>query len=247
MTTIAGIRCVEVTTGPSTAAVDLGVLLMHGYGADPSQFTDIVNMLLSVAPALKQKRIRWVFPASPTQDGPAGSEWFPLDIPSWMMAFMGGEQLLAAKLRETPAGIKEASDAIIQLLKELVRTTPGPAGESMRRWCIGGFSQGAMMTVDVASRMDESPGGMLIISGMPMNINQWSAGMAKHKDKGVKVLQLHGQADMTCPFAASGWLRDLVSQGVGKDSVTYHSHSGAHDMGGMTEIKMIAEYVASLM
>ena len=253
MIAIAGMQCVEVHSGGPAdgggggGAVDLGVLLMHGYGADPSQFTQIVDLLVQAQPALRQKRIRWGFPAAPTQNGPAGSEWFPLDIPSWMMAFMGGQDVLAGKLRETPAGIKEASEAVVGLLKELVRTTPaGAAGESLGKWLVGGFSQGAMMTVDVCSRLDESPAGMLILSGMPMNINEWAAGMAKHKDKGVKVLQLHGRADMTCPFAASGWLRDLVGNGVGSSCLTYHAHSGAHDMGGMTEIKMIADYVASL-
>ena len=239
--------CVEVYSGPEAAAVDLGVLLMHGYGADPSQFTQIVDMLLSVHPGLKSKRVRWVFPAAPTQDGPAGSEWFPLNIPSWMMAFMGGQDVLAKKLRETPEGIKEASDAVVGLLKELVRSTPaGAAGDSLGAWLVGGFSQGAMMTVDVCARLEESPAGMLLLSGMPMNINEWAAGMAKHKNKGVKVLQLHGTSDMTCPFTASGWLRDLIASSVGTEMIKYHAHSGAHDMGGMAEIKMIAEYIASL-
>ena len=245
---LAGMHCVEVYSGPQGAAVDLGVLLMHGYGADPSQFTQIVDILVQAQPALKRKRVRWVFPGAPTQDGPAGSEWFPLDIPSWMMAFMGGQDVLAKKLRETPPGMKEASEAVIGLLKELVRTTPaGAAGESISHWLVGGFSQGAMMTVDVCARLEgESPAGMLILSGMPMNINEWAVGMAKHRDKGVKVLQLHGRADMTCPFAASGWLRDLIGNGVGSSMMQYHAHSGAHDMGGMAEIKMIADYVASL-
>ena len=244
MTTIAGMNCVEVYSGPDATTCSLGVVLMHGYGADPSQFTQVVDILLSAAPALQSTRVRWVFPAAPTQGGPSGSEWFPLDIPSWMMAFMGGQDLLAAKLRETPAGMREASERVIALLDELMATTPG-AG-AMNKWLIGGFSQGAMMTCDVCSRLQQSPAGMLILSGMPMNINEWAAGLAKHKGKGVKVLQLHGTADMTCPFAASRWLRDLIGNGLGTSMVQYHAHTGSHDMGGMAEIKMIADYVASL-
>ena len=61
----------------------------------------------------------------------------------------------------------------------------------------------------------------------------------------MKVLQLHGTSDMTC-LTASGWLRDLLASSVGTEMIKYHAHSGAHDMGGMAEIKMIAEYIASL-
>lgn len=48
------------------------------------------------------------------------------------------------------------------------------------------------------------------------------------KGKDIQVLQLHGSNDMTCPYQASSWLRDLMSASM---NVTYHTHGGAHDMG----------------
>ena len=48
------------------------------------------------------------------------------------------------------------------------------------------------------------------------------------KGKNIQVLQLHGSNDMTCPYQASSWLRDLMSASM---NVTYHTHGGAHDMG----------------
>ena len=182
---VASFKCIEVWSGKHTSdTTSLGVLLMHGYGADPSQFTQVVDILLQANPALANRRIRWVFPASPTQDGPVGSEWFPLDLMGWMGAFMGGNAVLAAKLRDTPAGMNEASEQVIALLAELCKTTNG-AASTLQGWCIGGFSQGAMMTCSVVSRLGladqdrtglgtcTSPAGMLILSGMCMNIEQW--------------------------------------------------------------------------
>ena len=63
---------------------------------------------------------------------------------------MGGD--LAAKLRETPGGIVTATEQIINLLGELISTTDG-AGSTLNGWCIGGFSQGSMMTCSVLSRL----------------------------------------------------------------------------------------------
>lgn len=240
---IANLNCIQVLTGPEsspTSPTNLGVLLMHGYGADPSQFTEITKILLSMQPSLASKRIRWIFPSSPTQDGPVGSEWFPLDMMGWMGAFMGGD--LAAKLRETPGGIVTATEQIINLLGELISTTDG-AGSTLNGWCIGGFSQGSMMTCSVLSRLPltkspltdaqikareifkgvTSPGGALILSGMPMDINSWAAGFQFHQGKNVEVLQLHGQSDMVIPFHSSAWLRDLLKTHM---NVKYHTHSG---------------------
>lgn len=188
-TTIAGFKCIEMRTGADPdGAIDLGVLLMHGLGADPSQFTSVVSIFLQSQPSLATKNIRWIFPGAPTQDGPVGSEWFPLDIMSWMIAFMGGEAVLGAKLREAVPGMNEASESVIRLLGELCSTTSG-AGRSLKGWCVGGFSQGSMMACSVVSRLglaDQdrtmfqdnilSPGGLLILSGMPMNINEWVTG-----------------------------------------------------------------------
>ena len=189
-TTIAGFKCIEMRTGADPdGAIDLGVLLMHGLGADPSQFTSIVTIFLQSQPSLATKNIRWIFPGAPTQDGPVGSEWFPLDIMSWMSAFMGGEAVLGAKLREVVPGMNEASESVIRLLGELCSTSSGGADRSLKGWCIGGFSQGSMMACSVVARLglaDQdrtmfqdnilSPGGLLILSGMPMNINEWVTG-----------------------------------------------------------------------
>ena len=173
--------CVEVYNGPEAAAVDLGVPADARVRGGPFAVHANSRHAALGASWAQEQASEVSFPAAPTQGGPAGSEWFPLDIPSWMMAFMGGQDVLAKKLRETPEGIKEASDAVVGLLKELVRSTPaGAAGDSLGAWLVGGFSQGAMMTVDVCARLEESPAGMLLLSGMPMNINEW-AGMAKHK------------------------------------------------------------------
>lgn len=57
------------------------------------------------------------------------------------------------------------------------------------------------------------------------------------------MLQLHGSNDMTCPYQASSWLRDLMSASM---DVTYHTHGGAHDMGTSVEIQMIASYLEKL-
>ena len=42
----------------------------------------------------------------------------------------------------------------------------------------------------------------------------------------------HGRADPVLPFAGSGWLKELLANGLGADAVTYEAHTGGHDLGG---------------
>jgi phospholipase/carboxylesterase len=79
--------------------------------------------------------------------------------------------------------------------------------------------------------MDESVGGVTMLSGAPIVVDQWAASL-KAKHGGLKVFISHGTSDPVLPFAASGWCRDLLT--AGGAAVTYHEHGGGHDLGTTT-------------
>ena len=71
-------------------------------------------------------------------------------------------------------------------------------------------------------------GGIVAVSGLPLTVDTWS-GWARDHGAALHVWQSHGRSDMLLPFAAAGWLRDLLTQaGV---SLGFEAHGGGHDMG----------------
>lgn len=62
-----------------------------------------------------------------------------------------------------------------------------------KRIVIGGFSQGAMLTTDVALHLPEPPAALLVLSGTYVAEPVWKPLVANRK--GLKVLQQHGTND----------------------------------------------------
>jgi phospholipase/carboxylesterase len=230
--TIGGFEC-EIVGDLSTQA-DLVVVFFHGYNASAAGFADLAHEF-GRHPNLVERapRIRWVFPQAAPKP-----EWWPLDLMKWQMAMMSGQAEVAKMLRETPEGLPEASERA----KALVAAVEAWAGVPTSKVCVGGFSQGAMMTVEAALSLDKKCAGALVVSGFPIVIEQWAEKCtSKH---GLSVMQTHGRADPLLPFQCAGWLKDLLVNG-GLD-VEFSEHSGAHDLGGPSTVAAIAAFLARL-
>ncbi len=129
----------SVPTGsPDDAQLPL-VFVMHGRGADANDLADI-------APAI-DNGCRFVFPnaARPFEPYPGmtfGFTWFD----GWPPA------------RET---IVESRSRLLAFIGEIVARYPTPAGKII----VAGFSQGAMMALDVGFRTKVQPAGIVVMSG----------------------------------------------------------------------------------
>lgn len=85
-------------------------------------------------------------------------------------------------------------------------------------------------------QLDGDVAGVTMISGAPIVVDQWAGKLKQHS--GMKVFISHGRSDQVLPFAASGWCRDLLTQGGA--NVTYHEHGGGHEVGSSTMTPMVA-------
>jgi phospholipase/carboxylesterase len=81
-------------------------------------------------------------------------------------------------------------------------------GASGERMVLGGFSQGAMLALDVALRSDRPLAGLVLMSGTLLSKNEWSTLMPARR--GLPVLQSHGRQDPLLPFSIAEELRDLM-------------------------------------
>lgn len=179
------------------------VVLLHGFGAPG---TDLVPLWRQVrAPA----GTRWVFPEGLIElsdislFGDARA-WWRIDIARLEAAMAAGK--LRDLSGEEPEGLTEANAAINALLDAVESELNVPGS----RIVLGGFSQGAMLSCDVALRSDRELSGLALMSGTLLARDIWLPRTAARA--GTPVLISHGREDPLLPFALSEQLKDALSE-----------------------------------
>jgi phospholipase/carboxylesterase len=199
------------TFGPADA--ELTVVLLHGFGAAGDDLVPLGAMLARLAGPT-----RFVFPAAPIALGGMygeGRAWWPLDLVKLEAELRAGT--LRDRRSEVPDGLPAARAAMIELLEAL-----SPRGKVV----LGGFSQGAMLALDVALRRDPTPGGLVLMSGTMLAEAEWLPRMAKLA--GVPIAMSHGRQDPLLPFAIADELRGkLIAAGA---RVDWHPFVGGHEI-----------------
>ncbi len=134
---------IELETGPDPRAT---VILMHGLGADGSDFVPIVGELdlSAVGP------VRFVFPNAPRIPVSINSGYV---MPAWY-------DILQDRTQEDEAGLRKSLAAIEEVIAaEKARGIPA------NRIVIAGFSQGCAMALMTALRHKERLAGIVALSG----------------------------------------------------------------------------------
>lgn len=190
---------------PEGATPVLVVILCHGFGAPGTDLVPIAGELIRINADLKD-RVRFVFPEGPLSLDEfgmyGGRAWWQLDVARFMAAVDSGE---FRNLRhETPPGLSAARELLMGLTDKVKHETGLPES----RIVLGGFSQGAMLAIDVSLRLAEPPAAVAVFSGSLLCEEEWQE-LAK-KRRGLKVVQSHGRQDPILPYLAAEWLRDML-------------------------------------
>lgn len=196
----------------------LTIVLLHGYGAPGD---DLVGLAQELG-APPGSRI--VFPEAPLAlEGVLGGgrAWWPIDMARIQVALLTGQ--IDGFLNEVPDGLTESRRAVVELLDVLERDL----GAAPERTVLGGFSQGAMLSLDVALRTERTLAGLVLLSGSLICASEWRPLMPKRR--GMNVLQSHGSSDPILLFPIAEALRDLLREaGLEVDWVPF---KGGHTIG----------------
>jgi len=192
------------------------VVLLHGFGAPGEDLVSLFRVLDVPAGT------RFVFPAAvlslASEGYGAGRAWWRID----MAAIQRGDVRLTTTV---PEGLEVARAAIDGLLDHVETTWNTPAS----RIVLGGFSQGAMLSLDVALRRKTPPKGVALLSGSLIAEPEWRALLATPLAAGARaVFQSHGSLDPILPFSVAEALRDLL-RSAGAD-VTWCPFRGGHEI-----------------
>ena len=221
------------------------VVICHGFGAPGDDLVPLGFELGRAVPKFAQSA-RFVFPQAPLSLDSLGwgdaRAWWMIDMAKLQQAQPTGQQKdpitgryvghddetvqsqFTNQLRdirsERPVGMPEARDQLVQLLIELQAETSLP----WSKFVLGGFSQGAMITVETLRHLPELIGGAILFSGTLMNESEWR--LPAPQLRGLPVVQSHGRSDVILPYSLSLELKALLEeQGA---SVQFVEFSGGH-------------------
>jgi len=193
------------------------VVLLHGFGA-PGDDLVVLGDLLEVPTGT-----RFAFPVAPIplEIWPGARAWWMIDLARYEAIWAGGGDLRSLS-EDEPPGLADARRRIDTMLDEL-QAELTIAGS---RIALGGFSQGAMLALDVALRSDRPLAGLVLLSGTFICRSIWSQRMAARRD--LPVFQSHGVADPLLPFSLAEDLRDAMR--AGGLAVDWLPDGGGHEI-----------------
>lgn len=213
------LQCIQIDSGD---APEIAVVLCHGYGAPGHDLAGIgpewIRLLKRESP-----RVRFVFPAAPhtlAELGmPDGRAWWQLNMARLQLLFE--TQQFDELHTEEPPGMVDSRD----LLCETITAVKSELQGDKTPLVLGGFSQGAMLTMDVATCGDIAPPQALIqFSGTVVRENQWRGGLSRLEN--TTVYQSHGTADPILPFTSAQRLHEMFD-GAGVEN-EFHEFNGPH-------------------
>lgn len=188
---------------PTSGTLKQLVVLLHGYGSDGRD-------LIALGQYWREDFPDALFVAPNAHEAcdiaPTGYQWFALDP----------ERIGSLAPR---AGAETARPIVGQFLQDLwAQTGLGPADT-----VLAGFSQGAMMALDVGLRLTTSLKGIIAFSGMVVTPET----LADEIGSKPPVQLIHGDRDEVVPVAASEAAQPLLA-GLGIDSRLYIARGAGH-------------------
>jgi phospholipase/carboxylesterase len=206
-----GLRTWEVGSGSTP------YLLLHGYSSSPRDwlpFTATVHL---------PNGGRFIFPEGPEEtkppDGPIGGRaWWRFDLASYRPR---GEALPELS-RAAPEGLARSARTVRTLIAEVRDRSRSRPDDTV----LGGFSQGAIVSTEIAFRSDEPMRALIILSGNFVDESAWTPGMPARR--GLPVFIAHGRHDDVLRFESAERLATAMKQAGLR--VTWVPFDGAHEI-----------------
>lgn len=152
---------------------------------------------------------RRLYPQAPWRGVGAHRGWWWLHLEGYVAP---GEKFPDLS-KANPGGIKVAS----RLVRELIVKEKQPL-------ILGGFSQGAMTSAEIAFQTDQELAGLILLSGTTVNEEAWAEHFAGRRS--LPIFIAHGRQDPTLSFAVMERFQQRLKD-FGMD-VTWYPFDGGH-------------------
>jgi phospholipase/carboxylesterase len=195
------------------------VVMLHGMGSRPEDMVSFAER------TDLPEGTRFVFPYAPTATHPpegreGGFLWWSL-----------GEDFADPRRHRYP-GMAVVRRQVIALLDSL----EDEYGVASERIVLGGFSQGAMLAMDVVLHDPRPLAGVVIMSGTFVDEAEWMPLMVNRRD--LRVFQSHGRQDSILLFGPAEELSQrLLANGV---DARFFAFDGEHEVNGEVSQRVAA-------
>lgn len=227
--TIGSLRCLVIDGSDEPR---IPVILCHGYGAPGDDLASLTPHLIEWI-GRDSGKLRFIYPEAPHDLSdvgmPEGRAWWPLNM--GMLQELLQTNRFAELHDEVPPGVNEARETLQKTVTEVLADFPEGTP-----YVLGGFSQGAMLTMDLTLRGEVRPPSMLVqFSGTLICESLWKAKLTRLAE--THVLQSHGRVDPILPFSSAEALRDLLRGGDVK--VEFMAFQGPHTIETDTLFRLV--------
>ena len=188
----------------------VAVVVLHGWGAPGDD-------LVPLAEALKRPGVRFFVPEAPLPEVGGGRAWWHLD-PNTRPPHASTDQLAPGFL---PTAAVVAARAAVQGLIAAVVDRYAPTTVALV-----GFSQGAMLSIDVALAGTPGVDRVVALSGVLL-MDSVPALTGPHPTR-ARFLLSHGRQDPVVPFPSGTAAKDLLEKNG--FSVTWRPFDGGHEI-----------------
>ncbi len=206
-TTLGGLTTIQADALQDNEQPELALILCHGFGAPGTDLASLAGEFLD-SPRLRD-RLRCYFPEAPLKLDAyglwGGRAWWMIDLQAIQEAMQQGG-FIKRQRNWRPDGLLEARAALLALIEQV----KADSGLDESRIVLGGFSQGSMLTIDVATQLERAPAGLIAWSGTLLNEEEWRRLGPRHA--GLKIVQSHGRQDPMLPFTWAESLRDCMTE-----------------------------------
>ena len=217
------LETVEVETGAHPTAA---VIWLHGVGADGNLFTPLASQLTGPA----SPPLRFVFPHAPLRtitlcNGERMRGWYDL-------------RNTDRQLQQDEAAIRASCAAVSALLRR-----ERERGIASHRIVLGGFSQGAAMSLFTGPRFPERLAGIIGLSGYRLIASSFQAErQACNQD--TPILLAYGSSDPVIGLGEGELTREMFrASGYG---VEWHTYRIGHEVAA-EEVSAVAAFLARVL
>ena len=190
------------------------VIVLHGFGANAANISPVADLFDS------ELRYNWLFPEAPLAltgyNDPQVRAWFP-DDHELQQAALAGHYFNTISAVDPP-GLPEAAQQVVHLIEAL--------SIDSQETILGGFSQGAMVALEIIATQLCAPRGALIFSGALTAFNRWQEGLKKSPP--TPFLQSHGRYDQALSYQDGHALYQLLTKN--RFEGRFISFEGGHEI-----------------
>lgn len=186
------------------------VVLLHGWGAPGDD-------LVPLARALDRPRTRFFLPAGPLPEMGGGRAWWHLDPKDRPVHAWDDQETAGHQPHQQVLTARAAVQTVLRTIASRYRPEV---------LALGGFSQGAMLSLDVALAADPPVDRVAALSGVMLADSL--PGLKTARTKRPPVFVSHGRADQMLAYKGGEKAQELLKRHGFQ--VTFHSFDGGHEI-----------------